>query len=144
MSDFAITRTTTENPVDTRWRASQHGQFTAQPGTLDLSKFNAGTHFNIGSRKDNIIPSGVAVQYNATTRMYEPWDPAPASGDPAPIAGYINDNQGIEVLRKDGTRSPKAPFARLLHGFLEARFLPIQAQAAAAPTAETTAQITFI
>lgn len=142
MSDFAITRTNTENRVDTRWRASQHGQFTAQPGTLDLTKFVDGTHYNIGSRKDNVIPSGVAVQLNSTSGMYEPWDPAAV--EVAPIDGYINDNQGINVLRKDGTESPKAPFARLLHGFLEARFLPVQAQADAVVDAATSTQITFI
>lgn len=142
MSDFAITTTSVEPRVDTRWRASRHGQFTAESGTLDLSKFVAGTHYNIGSRKDNVIPSGVAVELDAATKMYVPWDPAAA--DVAPIAGYINDNQGINVFRVDGTRSPKAPFARLIHGFLEAKYLPIAAQATAAPAAATVTQITFV
>lgn len=142
MSDFAITTTTVEPRVDTRWRASRHGQFVAESGTLDLSKFVAGTHYNIGGRKDNVIPSGVAVEYDAASKMYVPWDPA--ADDVAPIAGYINDNQGIDVYRADGTRSPKAPFARLIHGFLEAKYLPIAAQAAAAPAAETVTQITFV
>lgn len=146
MSDFAITTTQTEPRVDTRWRASRHGQFTAESGTLDLSKFVAGTHFNIGSRKDNVIPSGVAVTLNAVSKMYEPWAPsADPETTPHPvIAGYINDNQGINVFRADGTRSPKAPFARLIHGFLDAKYLPIAAQAAAVKAAPTTAQISFV
>lgn len=142
MSDFAITTTSVEPRVDTRWRASRHGQFVAESGTLDLSKFVAGTHYNIGTRKDNVIPSGVAVELDAATKMYVPWDPA--AGTVAPIAGYINDNQGINVFRVDGTRSPKAPFARLIHGFLEAKYLPIEAQATAAPTAATVTLITFV
>lgn len=142
MSDFTITSTKLDNPVDTRWRASRHGQFSAQPGMLDLTKFVAGTHYNIGGRTDFVIPSGVAVEYNATSKMYEPWDPA--AGTVKPIAGYINDNQGIEVKRADGTTSTKAAFARLLHGILDANYLPIAAQAAAVKTATTTAQISFI
>lgn len=140
MFDFAITSTQVDNPVDTRWRASHHGQFTAQPGTLDLTKFVEGTHYNIGSRKDFVIPSGVFVQLDAATKMYVPWDPAGTE----PIAGVINDNQGISVKRADGTTGTKSAFARLLHGILDAQYLPIAAQAAAAKTAETTAQISFI
>ncbi|UOR02068.1 hypothetical protein MUN77_01670 [Leucobacter allii] len=142
MSDFSITSTTLDNPVDTRWRASHHGQFTAQPGTLDLTTFVAGTHYNIGARTDFVIPSGVAVQYNETSKMYEPWDPA--AGTVAPIAGYINDNQGVSVKRADGTTATKGAFARLLHGILDAQYLPVAAQKAAVKTAETTAQISFI
>lgn len=143
--DLSITTTHIDNPVDTRWRASRHGQFTAQPGTLDVSKFVAGTHYNIGGRTDSVIPSGVAVQYNATSKMYEPWNPVGVGeADPLPIAGYINDNQGIATKRADGSASTKAGFARLLHGILDAQYLPVASQAAAVKTAATSAQISFI
>lgn len=144
--DFAVTSHQVDNPVDTRWRASRHGQFTAQPGQLDLTKFTSGTHYNIGGRTDGIIPSGVAVQYNATSKMYEPWNPEavePAT-DPLPIAGYINDNQGVATKRADGSTATKAAFARLLHGILDASYLPVAAQAAAVKTAESTVQVSFI
>ncbi|MBU3995583.1 MAG: hypothetical protein KKF42_07390 [Actinobacteria bacterium] len=144
--DFSVTSTQIDNPVDTRWRASRHGQFAAQPGVLDLTKFTSGTHFNIGGRTDGIIPSGVAVQYNSTSKMYEPWNPVAVEPEtePLPIAGYINDNQGVATKRADGTNAPTAAFARLLHGFLDAQYLPVAAQAAAVKTAVTTAQISFI
>lgn len=140
--DLSITTTHVDSPVDTRWRASRHGQFTAQPGTLDVTKFVSGTHYNLGGRTDNVIPSGVAVEYNAVSKMYEPWNPA--AGTVKPIAGYINDNQGIPTKRADGSASVKAGFARLLHGILDAKFLPIAAQVAAVKTAPTSAQISFI
>lgn len=143
--DFAITSTQVDNPVDTRWRASRHGQFTAQPGTLDLTKFTSGTHYNLGGRTDGIIPSGVAVQYNSTSKMYEPWNPSGVGGaDPLPIAGYINDNQGVAVKRADGTTATKAAFARLMHGILDAQYLPIAGQRSAVKSADHTVQISYL
>lgn len=137
MTDFAITETRSENSVDTRWRASRHGQFQAQPGTLDLSKFVEGTHYNIGSRKDNVIPSGIPVTKGASG-MYEPWAPA------ATVDGYINDNQGVDVLRADGTKSTKAAFARLWHGLVDPSFIPVADVREGVVDADHSVQITYL
>ena len=145
MADYNITSTSVDNPVDTRWRASSHGNNVAQPGTLDLTEFVEGVHYNIGDREDFVIPSGVAVQKDADTGMYVPWVPGtPAEGEEgdegykpaveaAPVAGFINDNLGVEIKRADGTISEKAPFARWMHGVVDASFLPVAEQAAALP-----------
>lgn len=91
--DFAIDSSVVSPRIDTRWRASKHGQDAAQPGTLDLTKFTSGTHYNIGSRTDNVIPSGIAVQFNGTSGMYEPWNPEPhqVSGAWAASTAYAKD-----------------------------------------------------
>ena len=156
MTDFAIDSSRTAARVDTRWRTSTHGEDAARPGTLDLSKFISGTHYNIGGRADNVIPSGVAVQYNDSTKMYEPWVPGtPAVGEPGdedyeaptgePIAGFINDDQGIDVYRRQGVAaSTKSSFALLVHGIIETAFLPIAAQAAAVKDAQSTGSFVFV
>jgi len=156
MADFAITSTHVDNPVDTRWRASHHGQTTAQPGTLDLTEFVEGVHYNIGGRTDFVIPSGVAVQLDKDSGMYVPWVPGtPAEGDegepgykPAveaePVAGFINDNEGVEIKRADGTVSETSPFARLLHGFVDVAFLPVATQAAALKGAPHAVQVSYL
>ena len=71
--DLTIDSSVTEARHDTRWRTSKHGQANGQPGTLDLTKFIEGTHYNIGGRKDNVIPSGVAVVLNGASGLYEPF-----------------------------------------------------------------------
>ena len=138
--DFAITTRTVDAPHDTRWRASSHGEFVAQPGTLDLSKFISGTHYNIGGRTDNVIPSGVAVMRDAASGLFVPF----VAGDANVLAGYINDNGGVAVKRADGTNSTKAAFARLLHGFIETRYLPVAAQRGIVAAAKTNVQISYI
>lgn len=142
MSDFSITTENTGAPVDTRWRASAHGQTVAQPGVLDLSKFVSGTHYNIGGRTDNVIPSGVAVTLNATTGMYEPWVEDQVT--PLTVDGYVNDNSGVQVKRADGTTAVKGAFARLLHGFVDAQYLPVAGQRTAVKSATHSVQISYL
>ena len=155
MADYNITSTSVDNPVDTRWRASHHGQTVSQPGTLDLTEFVEGVHYNIGGRTDFVIPSGVAVQLDAATGFYVPWVPGtPAQGNPGdedyepatgePVAGFINDNEGVEIKRADGTVSETSPFARWLHGIVDPAFLPVSAQAAALPGAQHAVQVTYL
>lgn len=123
MTDFSIDTVTTSPRIDTRWRTSKFGEDVARPGTLDLSKFVEGTHYNIGARKDNIIPSGVAVQLGAGG-LYEPWD-----GTTGVLAGYINDDQGIELYRRAGVgKSTRSTFALLVVGIIDASYLPVVAQ----------------
>ncbi len=200
--DFAIDSSVTSPRIDTRWRASKHGQDSAQPGTLDLTKFVDGTHYNIGSRTDNVVPSGVAVEFNSTTGLYEPWNAgahaaagtweattayavgarvklasgivlqattAGTSGSTAPtapgavggtvtdgtvvwtrqpeakpIAGFINDDQGIDLYRRAGVaKSTTGAFALLLHGIIEVAQLPVASQAAAVKAAPSTGSFIY-
>lgn len=73
MTDFKVQSAVVGEKVDTRWRASKHGQDVARPGQLDSSAFTSGTHYNIGGDTDNIIPSGVAVTLLANG-MYGPFE----------------------------------------------------------------------
>lgn len=144
MTDFSIDTSTTDARVDTRWRTSKFGKDHARPGTLDLTKFEAGVHYNIGGRTDNVIPSGVAVVKNDTTGLYEPWAPA-AEGESPAYAGFINDDQGVDVYRRVGVaKSEKAAFALLVHGILDASHLPVAAQAAAIEDASTSGQFIYV
>lgn len=141
MTDFTTDTSTTTARVDTRWRTSKFGKDHARPGTLDLSKFVDGTHYNIGGRTDNVVPSGVAVTKNAGTGLYEPWAPsANPETTPHPVlAGYINDDEGIAVYRRAGAaKSTKAAFALLVHGILDTAYLPIAGQASAVASAANT------
>lgn len=145
MTDFAIDTSRTEPRIDTRWRASKFGQDHAQPGTLDLSTFVEGTHYNIGGRTDNVIPSGVALTKNATSGLYEPWTPGASAEDHPNLAGFINDDAGIELFRRTGVaKSTKAAFALLIVGGIDATRLPVSAQRAPVQVAPTTGLFTFI
>jgi len=116
--DFGIDTSTTAPRIDTRWRTSKHGQDNGQPGTLDLTKFVNGTHYNIGARTDNVVPSGVAVQFNASTGLYEPWNAgahAPAGEWEATEAYTLGDRVEVGgvvlVVTTAGTSGSNAPAA---------------------------------
>lgn len=192
MTDFAIDSSQTTPRIDTRWRTSKHGQDNAQPGMLDLTKFVSGTHYNIGGRTDNVVPSGVAVVKNAAG-LYEPlvgdaWVTATAyalgdriiidgavliattagtSDASAPtvpaavggtvtdgtvvwtreagLAGFINDDEGVSLYRRVGVAaSEKSTFALLVHGIIDADFLPVSAQAAVVKTINSTGSFIYV
>lgn len=145
MTDFAIDTSTTSPRVDTRWRTSKFGKDHARSGTLDVTKFTAGTHYNIGGRTDNVIPSGVAVTLNAATGLYEPWVAAADRANDPVLAGYINDDQGIDVYRRAGVAaSTKASFALLVIGILDATLLPVVAQRSTVKDAPELGQFTYV
>lgn len=130
MTDFSVQTAVTGAPVDTRWRAGKHGQDSARPGQIDATKFTSGTHYNIGGRTDNVIPSGVALGQITATKLYGPYDAAASDGREK-LAGYLNDDQGVVV-------SAKATIAVLVHGIIKPSLLPIAAQRAAVLTATST------
>lgn len=132
MTDFQVTTAVTGEKVDTRWRASKHGQDVARPGQLDMSLFKAGEHYNLDGATDNIIPSGVAVTA-LESGLYGPYTGAEGTT----LDGYINDNAGVPV-------SPKATFARLVHGIVKPSMLPIPAQREAVKTATTTGSFIYV
>lgn len=146
MTDFTVDSSATGG-IDTRWRASKHGQANGIPGTLDISAFVSGTHYNIpGNRYGaDIIPSGVAVA-KAASGLFVPFDPAAGSeGDPRrTFAGYINDDEGIPVKRASGATSAKSSFSLLKHGIIDAALLPVSAQRTQVKTATTTGNFTYL
>jgi len=136
MTDFSVTKAVVGVPVDTRWRAGKHGQDAARPGQLDASKFTDGTHYNIGTRDDNIIPSGVAVGQITASGKYGPYDSTAEDGRET-LAGFINDDGGVTV-------STNATFALLVHGIVKASMLPISGQRTAVKTADTTGSFIYV
>lgn len=140
MTDFTVETKATAGQ-DTRWRAGRLGVDEARPGTLDISAFTSGTHFNItGSLYGaDVIPSGVAVAKNAAGD-YVPFDPAAGSaGDPRRVhVGFINDDAGIPTKRDSGAASAKSTFSLLVTGVIDTAKLPVAAQRAAVVTARNT------
>lgn len=142
MTDFSVTSRATGENQDTRWRASSHGEDSARPGQLDPTKFIAGTHYNIGGKNDNVIPSGVAV-VKLGSGLYGPYVPAADPEDDQPVlAGYINDNAGVSLGASPSSAKPT--FALLVHGIVKASRLPIAAQREAVIGADATCSVTYV
>lgn len=143
MTDFTVDSSATGG-IDTRWRASKHGQDAARPGTLDISLFVSGTHYNItGSLYPaDTIPSGVAVGKVTATGLYGPFDNAAVDGREV-FAGFINDDAGIPVKRPSGVTSTKSTFARLIHGIIRSSVMPVSAQRAPVKAEPFSAGVSF-
>ncbi len=60
---------------DPSWIGSPHGMDTNRTVTLDISLFDAETHFPNG-----FIPSGTPLGKNSSTEMYGPYDDAATDG----------------------------------------------------------------
>jgi hypothetical protein len=144
MTDFTVDSSSTGG-IDTRWRASKHGQSEGRPGTLDISLFVSGTHYNItgSTYGTDIIPSGVAVGKVTATGLYGPFDNAASDGREV-LAGFINDDQGIPVKRPSGATSAKSTFSRLVHGIIRSAVLPVSAQRAAVKAEALSSGVSFI
>ena len=144
MTDFTVDSRVTGG-IDTRWRASKHAQDAARPGTLNLSLFTSGTHYNIAGSAygPDIIPSGVAVGKVTATGDYGPFDNAAFDGREV-LAGFINDDEGVPVKRASGATSTKSTFARLVHGIVKASVLPVAAQRTPVTTEALSAVVSFV
>lgn len=144
MVDFQTKIERTGRPIDTRWRAQSHGENVAVPGQLDPTKFVSGTHYNLGGRNDNVVPSGVAL-YRLANGLYGPYDPdggADADAIERVLAGYINDNEGVELGASPSSAKPTC--AVLKHGVINHTVLPVTGQRASAPTAKTTGAFVYV
>lgn len=136
MTDFSVTSRATGENQDTRWRASSHGENTARPGQLDASTLTNGTHFNIGGKTDNVVPSGLALGQITASKKYGPYDATATDGREV-LAGYLNDNAGVPL-------SANATIAVLKHGIVKPSLLPVAAQRAAVVTATASCSITYV
>lgn len=95
MSDFSIETTPTGVAIDTRWRASTHGEDSARPAQAKAAGFTTGQ-----------VKSGTAVSRTGT--KYKKW----AVGET--LAGFVNDDSGFTV---SGELSEPL-FALLVHGIV--------------------------
>lgn len=141
MVDFQTTSRATGETQDTRWRWSSHGENSARPGQLNPALFTSGTHYNLGGKTDNVIPSGVALGIVTATKLYGPYDSAAADGRQK-LAGYLNDNTGCALGVNPATSKPT--IAVLVHGIVKASLLPIAAQRAAVLTATASCNVTYV
>lgn len=66
--DLSIVTTTSEYENDS-WLRSRHGVEAAVPGTLDVSKLVAGTHYDA----NGFVFSGIPLSYNEADGLYEPF-----------------------------------------------------------------------
>lgn len=53
---------------DQTWLRSRHGLESATPCTLDVSTFTKNSHY-----PDGYLKSGLALTYNTTSHLFEPW-----------------------------------------------------------------------
>ena len=141
MVDFQTTSSPVGKRIDTRWRASKHGQDVARPAQLDPTTLTSGTHYPTSGSNANIVPSGLAVGAITASGLYGPYD-ADAEDGHEVLAGYVNDNEGVEL--GETPSSAKPTFALLVHGFIKASLLPIAAQRTAVKTATTTGSFIYV
>lgn len=141
MTDFSVTSRATGENQDTRWRWSSHGEDSARPGQLDPTKFTSGTHYNIGGKTDNVVPSGVALGQITASKLYGPYDSTATDGREK-LAGYLSDNAGVALGATPATSKPTC--AVLVHGIIKASVLPIAAQRATVLTADATGSFTYV
>lgn len=127
MTDFGIETRYAGGGSDTRWRVSKHGEGNGRPGTLDVSGFTDGTHYNIG-RNDNMIPSGVVLKHEGG--VWKAWD-------------GTGQYDGILLESVEVGKSGKSAAAILVHGIVDARYLPVKTQRDAIVAAETSGSFVF-
>lgn len=127
MTDFSTSVRRTA-PVDTRWRTSKHGEANATPGMILVSNLVEGTHYNVGGRKDYIVPSGLALTWDSDSKTYKPFDGTN-------LDGFVNNDEGVSVRNAVGETSKQVAVAVLVHGIVDPRFLPITDQRTSVPAA---------
>lgn len=127
MVDFQVTTSAVGSPIDTRWRVGKFGVGSEKSAQLDPTAFTSGTHYNLGGRTDNIVPSGVAVAKLASG-LYGPYDPTAGSGgDPRrKLAGFISDVQGVPLGATPSASKPTFALAGIAE--VNASLLPVVAQ----------------
>jgi hypothetical protein len=140
MVDFQTTTTLVGKPINKSWLHARHGQEVAVPGQLNASLFTADTHYPTTGATAYIIPSGVAVGRVTATGRYGPYDSTAVDGR-AVLAGYINDDEGVELIQP--VSGAKPTFALLKHGVIKASKLPITAQRTAVLTANSTGSFIY-
>lgn len=119
---------------DKSWLGSAHGTESTETGTLDVSAFDAETHY-----PDGFIPSGVEVALITSgdgVDLYGPYDDALTNGQQV-AAGFIFD--AVEIAS-----GLDVGFALFNHGKVRRNRLPANSGHDAAAEADLKGQIIFI
>lgn len=137
MVDFQTQTTAQGRPIDTRWRVSKHGEGSERSGQLDPTYFTSGTHYNLGGRTDNVVPSGVAVAKLGSGLLAPYSSTAGTGGDPQrKLYGFIADIEGVELGATPSTSKPTCAIA--VEAIIDQTKLPVVAQRTTLAAAEAT------
>jgi hypothetical protein len=80
--DLSVVTTANEGS-DYSWLRSRAGAIGAIPGTIDVTKLTAGTHYDAYG----VIPGGLALTLNPASGLYEPWAASTSEIQTATISG---------------------------------------------------------
>lgn len=133
--DIQPITTTQRLQVGRPWLLSTHGTETNQTITLDVAKFTENTHWVRGIKTvEARFKSGIPLARNATSQLYEPYDPAAADGREV-LAGFLDTETafGVGATRIGG--------ALRVHGLINPKKLPVPFDPAA--ITKTTASVTY-
>lgn len=140
MVDFQTSSAVVGEKVDTRWRASKHGEGSARSGQLNPALFTSGTHYNLAGATDNVVPSGVALGRVTTGGLLGPYDSTASDGRQV-LYGYLNDDLGCPLGAVPASSKPTVSVLR--HGIVKASFLPITAQRTTVLTATASGSFVY-
>ena len=84
--------------------------------------------YNVGGRKDYVVPSGLALTWDSGSKTYKPFDGTN-------LDGFVNNDEGVSVRNAVGETSKQVAVAVLVHGIVDPRFLPITDQRTSVPAA---------
>lgn len=114
MTDLTVTSTAFQSEKRS-WLASKHGTDYTPSGTLDVSKFTAGTHYPNG-----FLPSGTVVGAVTATGLLGPYNDAATDGTQTAVGVTF----GSATIRNGST---KVGVALLVHGAVRRSKLPFTA-----------------
>ncbi|MCZ0983980.1 head decoration protein [Streptomyces diastatochromogenes] len=133
--DIQPITTTQSLRVGRAWLLSGHGTETNQTITLNVSAFAENTHWVRGIKTvEARFKSGLPLARNATSGLYEPYDPAAADGHEV-LAGFLDTETAFGV----GAKNIGA--ALRIHGHIDPAKLPVPFDAGAVK--KTTASLTY-
>ncbi|MER0443027.1 head decoration protein [Streptomyces sp. Edi4] len=133
--DIQPITTTQTLRVGRAWLLSGHGTETNQTITLDVAKFAENTHWVRGIKTvEARFKSGLPLARNATSGLYEPYDPAATDGHEV-LAGFLDTETAFGV----GSKAIGA--ALRVHGLIAPAKLPVAFDPAAVK--KTTASVTY-
>ncbi|MCF1598287.1 MULTISPECIES: head decoration protein [Streptomyces] len=133
--DIQPITTTQSLRVGRPWLLSSHGTETNQTITLDVAKFAENTHWVRGIKTvEAHFKSGLPLARNATSGLYEPYDPAATDGHEV-LAGFLDTETAF------GVGATRIGAALRIHGLVAPAKLPVAFDATAVK--KTTASVTY-
>jgi hypothetical protein len=118
MTDLSIRSVPAPAAADYTWLAGDSSAFdTAQTGTLQVSAFTSGTHYDAVTK---VIPAGIVLSKSGN--FFIPY----VAGTGIKIAGITA--APLEILHDDGTSATTLIFPRVVEGVIIPANLPVAAQ----------------